>query len=304
MELGLLTAILGDLTFKEVVEYASKRGFAGLEVACWPSGKAERRYAGVSHIEINDLTEEKIKEIKKLCADNNIAISALSYYPNILDNDREKAKACEKHLIELIYAAKKLDVNVVGTFIGRDQTKSVEYNMNEFSAIWPEIVKEAEKNNVKIAIENCPMLFTDNEWPGGQNLASSTEILRRMFDIIPSRYFGLNFDPSHYVWQQMDYIKPLYEFKEKIFHVHLKDIKVDYTKLRDVGVLATPLQYMSPKIPGHGDVDWPSFINALYDIGYDGYAALEIEDKDYENGIDDIKNSIEISQDYLKNFFK
>lgn len=300
MKCGLLTSILGEMSFEEVVSYAEEAGFGGLEVACWPSGKAERRYAGVSHIDVESLSDEKCSEIKKLCSEHRITISALCYYPNILDVDEKKATACKKHLVKVIQAAGKLGVGIVGTFIGREQNRSVTYNLEKVKRVWPEIIKEAKENNVKIAIENCPMLFTEDEWPGGQNLATSPEILRKIFEIIPSAHLGLNFDPSHFVWQQMDYIKAVYEFREKIFHVHLKDIKVDYEKLGEVGVMAPPLQYMTPRIPGGGDVDWKKFIGALRDNGYEGYVALEIEDKEYEENLERIKLSIRKAMDYLR----
>lgn len=304
MKCGLLTSILGELPFEEVVSYAAKMGFRGLEVACWPRGKAERRYAGVSHIDVENLSDEECSAITELCAEYNIAISALCYYPNIMDADEEKAAECKRHLIKVIQAAGKLGVGIVGTFIGREQNRSVTYNLEKVSKVWPEIIKEAEDNNVKIAIENCPMLFTEDEWPGGQNLAATPWILRRIFEIIPSSHLGLNFDPSHFVWQQMDYVKAVYEFKNKIFHVHLKDIKVDYEKLGDVGVMAPPLQYMTPRIPGHGDVDWKKFIAALRDIGFDGYAALEIEDKEYEENLERIELSIQTAMQYLRPILK
>ena len=191
---------------------------------------------------------------------------------------------------------------MVTTFIGRVSDKNIEDNLQIYREVWQPIVAAAEEYKVKIAIENCPMLFTDNEWPGGQNLAVSPNIWRRMFEIIPSDYLGINYDPSHFIWQQMDYISPIYEFKDKIFHVHIKDIKVFRDKLNDVGIMATPLQYMTPKIPGLGDVDWGKYVSALTDIGYSGYACLEIEDKSFEFSYDDIKNSILLAKKYIRNF--
>ena len=300
MKLGLLTAILGELPFEEAVTYASQAGFEGLEVACWPKEKAERRYAGVSHIDVTALTPERISQIHTLCEQNNITISALSYYPNILDADQAKAESCRTHLIDVIHGAQKLGVGVVGTFVGRDQNRSVDYNLGLVAEVWPEIIREAEQCGVRIAIENCPMLFTQDEWPGGQNLATSPQILRRLFEMLPSKNFGLNFDPSHFVWQQMDYIKAVYEFRDRIFHVHIKDIAVDDRRLKDVGVLAAPLEYMTPRIPGDGDVDWQGFLAALRDIDYDGFACLEIEDKSYEESQQRIFEAIAKARGYVR----
>lgn len=155
---------------------------------------------------------------------------------------------------------------------------------------------------MKIAIENCPMLFTDDEWPGGQNLMTSPANWRKVFEILDRPNLGINYDPSHFVWQQIDYIKPIYEFKDKIFHVHYKDIKVYPDKLADVGIMATPLEYMSPKLPGLGDVDWGKYVSALTDIRYQGYTCIEVEDKAFESSLDDAKKAVLLSAKYLRNF--
>ena len=127
-------------------------------------------------------------------------------------------------------------------------------------------------------------------------------IWRQVFEILDYDNFGINYDPSHFIWQQIDYIHPLYEFKDKIFHVHYKDIKIYPEKLADVGIMATPLQYMSPKIPGLGDVDWGKYVSALTDIGYKGYTCIEIEDKAFEGTVEDAKNAVRLSTRYLRNF--
>ena len=185
---------------------------------------------------------------------------------------------------------------MVTTFIGRDQTKSVEENFELFDRIWPEIIRFAEENQVRIGIENCPMLFGREQWPGGQNLACTPEIWQEMFRRIPSPYFGLNYDPSHFVWQMMDYISPIYEFKDRIFHVHFKDIKLYPERLKQTGILAYPLQYMQPKLPGLGDVDWGRYVSALTDIGYDGYACIEVEDRAFEGSREKVENSLVLSK--------
>lgn len=304
IKLGLLTSILEDYSFEETVELASRLGFKCLEVACWPAGKAERRYAGVSHIDCERICEEDAyaQEILALVQKNGLTISSLAYYPNTMDTDLEKRKQNISHLKAVIKASEKLGIGMVSTFIGRDPYKTVEENIALFKQIWPDIIRFAETCRVKIAIENCPMLFGEDQWPGGQNLMCTPAIFRKLFDLIPSDSFGLNFDPSHYVWQGMDYIKTIYDFKDKIFHVHFKDIKLYPEKLAECGVLAYPLEYMSPKIPGLGDVDWSAFVSALNDIRYDGYAVIEVEDKAFEGSKEDILSSIELAKKYLNNF--
>ena len=301
---GLLTAILDGWSFEEAVDIAAEMGFKCLEVACWPAGKAERRYAGVSHIDAERvLTDDAYAaSINEYVAKKGIRISSLAFYPNTMDPDLAKRSAAIDHLKALIKASQKLGVGMVTTFIGRDQHKTLEENIELFKQIWPDIIALAESCDVKVAIENCPMLFGPDQWPGGQNLMCTPAIYRRLFEIIPSKNFGLNFDPSHYVWQQLDYLKTIYDFKDRIFHIHFKDIKLYPEKLREVGVLAYPLDYMSPKIPGLGDVDWGAFVSALNDIRYDGCAVIEVEDKAFESSSEDILNSIRLSKRYLDNF--
>ena len=178
----------------------------------------------------------------------------------------------------------------------------MEENIELFRQLWPDIIRYAEERKVRIGIENCPMLFGRDQWPGGQNLMTTPAIWRKLFAIIDSPYFGLNYDPSHFIWQQMDYIKPLYEFRDKIFHVHFKDIKLYPDKLNDCGIMAYPLNYMSPKLPGYGDVNWGKYVSALTDIGYDGYACIEVEDKAFESSREKILDSVRISKRYMDQF--
>lgn len=304
MKLGFITAICGEMTFEEVVDFAAAHGFACLEAASWPQGKAERRYAGVSHIDAERVLADAgyAERVAGYAAGRGVAISALAYYPNTLDPDPARRSAAVEHLKNVIRAAARLGVGMVTTFIGRDQHKTVEENLALAGEIWPPILRLAEEQNVKIAIENCPMLFDADQWPGGQNLMTSPANWRKIFAILDSPQLGINYDPSHFVWQQIDYIRPLYAFRDKIFHVHCKDIKLYPDKLAEVGVMGYPLSYMSPKLPGLGDVDWGRYISALTDIGYDGYVCIEVEDKAYENGMEGAKRALLQSQRYLQNY--
>ncbi len=300
MKLGFVSAILGELSFEEVMDYASENGFSCVELMCWPLGKAERRYAGVTHIDVGEMDEAKVKYVNDYTKSKGVAISGLGYYPNPLDPDPEKRAFYANHIMAIIKAANLLGVKVVNTFIGRDKTKNIEENFKMFKEVWTPIIRCAEEYNVRIAIENCPMFFTSDEWPGGLNLGTTPANWRRMFAELPSDNFGLNYDPSHMVWQQMDYIKPIYEFKDKIFHIHFKDIKIYKDKLDAVGIMATPLEYMTPKLPGLGDVNWAKFVSALTDIGYRGPACIEVEDKAFEDSLEYRKKSIILSRNYLR----
>jgi sugar phosphate isomerase/epimerase len=304
MKLGLITSICDGMDFKEVVDFASETGLECLEVACWPQGGAARRYAGVSHIDVGNLTRDRAREITAYCKARGVEISALAYYPNTLDPDLEKRASYIAHLYKLIDAAALLDVNMITTFIGRIPDETVSENLEVVKEVWPPILDYAKSKGVRVAIENCPMLFTEDEWPGGQNLMTSPANWRRVFEALPYDNLGINYDPSHFVWQQIDYIKPLYEFKDKIFQVHFKDIKVSQAALEDVGIMATPLEFMSPKIPGLGDVDWGKFVSALTDIRYDGYTCIEVEDKAFEGSLESAKRAVVQSTAYLRNFVR
>ena len=302
MKLGFVSAILDGWTFEEMIDTASEMGYACVEVACWPCGKAERRYAGVSHINVDELTDEKVAYIKDYCAKKNVEISSLAFYPNTMDGNLEKRAAAVEHLKKVICASARLGVNMVTTFIGRDQTKSVEENLEILKEVWPPIIALAEEKGVRLGIENCPMLFGRDQWPGGQNLMTTPVIWRKVFELLPSDNLGINYDPSHFVWQMVDYIKPLYEFKDKIFHVHYKDIKLYPDKLRECGIMAYPLDYMSPKLPGLGDVDWGKYVSALTDIGYDGYTCIEVEDRAFEGSKEKVLDSLRLSKRYMEQF--
>ncbi|HYW76531.1 MAG TPA: sugar phosphate isomerase/epimerase family protein [Gammaproteobacteria bacterium] len=302
MKLGFQSAIVADESFEQVIDLASEKGFGCVELLSWPRGKAERRYAGVTHVDAEDLSNERIRYIKNYLQRRNVSISALGYYPNPLDNDPDNAKHAIDHIKKVIDATGALGVGVMNTFVGRDHTRSVEDNFSRFREVWPEIVTHAEARGVKIGIENCPMLFTHDEWPGGKNLAFSPSIWRRMFEMIPSRHFGLNYDPSHMIWQHMDYIAPIYEFKDRLYHIHLKDAKLMPERLKQVGILATPLEYHVPKLPGLGDVDWGRFFSALTDIAYDGPVVIEVEDRAYEGSLADRHGALIQSRNYVRQF--
>lgn len=301
MRLGFVSAILPDQTLEQVLRFAGGSGFGSVELMCWPPGKAERRYAGVTHIDVTSLDAGEAARIREQCAAAGVSISALGYYPNPLSPHQREAEAAVEHLKKVIAAAPLLGVSLVNTFIGRDWRLSLEENWPRFLAVWPPLVRYAAEQGVRIAIENCPMLFTRDEWPGGKNLATSPSVWRRMFDAIPEN-LGLNYDPSHLLWQRMDYIRPLREFAGRIWHIHAKDARVDVERLNQVGILAEPLQYHTPKLPGLGEIDWGRFFSALSDTGYDGAVCIEVEDRAYEATLASRRAALIQSRDYLRQF--
>lgn len=302
MKLGFVSAILPDLSLPEVVRFASSEGYDCIELMCWPKGKAERRYAGVTHLDVAEMSSDAISETKSLFENHGVSISGLGYYPNPLTPDRQEADTYVEHIRKVIVAAEKMGLKNVNTFIGRDWTKSVDGNWPRFLEVWKPIIQFAEDHGIKIGIENCPMYFTNDEWPGGKNLAYSPAIWRRMFEDIPNPNFGLNFDPSHLIWLHIDYLAPLREFKDRIHHVHAKDVRIDRDRLNQVGILATPNEFHTPKLPGMGEVDWGKFFSVLTDTGYKGPVCVEVEDRAYEATLDDRKASLRQSLTYLRQF--
>jgi len=303
MRLGFNTAILPDYSFEQIIDFASENGFACVEVACWPFGKAERRYAGVTHIDMDTLDDAKVAYINDYCAKKNVYICAIAYYPNPLTSDLEQREVYIEHLKKCIVGAEKLGVGMVTTFIGRNVEANPEKNKEDFMAVWPGIIAFAEEHNVRIAIENCPM-FYKTEWPNGTNLACSPAFWSYMFDAIKSDSFGLNYDPSHFILQRMDCVKPLYKFPSKLFHFHVKDTKFYPDKYNEVGMFGYTSDYQAPKLPGQGDVNWGDVMSALNDIGYKGPVVLEVEDRAYEETLEDRLESILLSRDYMHQFLR
>ena len=302
MQLGFASAILPDQSLEEVLAFAAETGFDCIELMCWPKGKAERRYAGVTHLDVQGFTKKRAKAVNALFASSGVSISALGYYPNPLDPDESAAKMYCAHIKKVIKAAALLGVNQMNTFIGRDWTKSVAANWPRFKKAWKPIIRYAEAQGVRVGIENCPMFFTNDEWPGGKNLAHTPAIWKQMFEDIPSNNFGLNYDPSHMVWQHMDYLKPMVRFADRLFHIHAKDARIDRDRLDDVGIMATPNSFHTPKLPGMGDVDWGKFFSILTDTGYKGPVCVEVEDRAYEGTLEDRKAALRKSYNYLRQF--
>jgi len=300
MKLGFYTAALPDSTLEQAAKWGVESGFQAIEIACWPPQKATRRYAGVTHIDVSNLDKKKAKEIRKMLDGYGLTVSSLGYYPNPLHPDAEHRETVIAHLKQVIEGAALLEVPIVGTFIGKDKNKTVPQNLEDYAQVWPPVVKFAKEHGIKIAIENCPMIFSWDEWPGGNNLAVNPAIWRRMWEIIPDDNFGLNLDPSHLIWQMIDYERVIREFADKLFHVHAKDLHVDHDGLYNNGALSLGMGWQVPRLPGRGDVDWGKFFAALSDVGYDYVVSIEHEDRDYEGDEELVKKGFYLSRDVLK----
>ena len=298
MKLGLMTAAFPDLTLEQVAEWSAENGFEMLEVACWPSGRGERRrYAGVCHIDVGALDADAVRET---IARHGLEISSLAYYPNNLDPDTDVRAFANAHLRRVIDAAQALGVGIVGTFVGKDQWKTVPDNFEQFRAVWPGLVDYAAERGVRIAIENCPMIFSYDEWPGGINLASTPAAWDEMFSIVDSPSFGLNLDPSHLVWLQIDYERVVRDYAAKIFHVHAKDMEIDRDGLYRNGTISLGMGWQVPRLPGLGEVRWDRFLAALYRAGYDYVVSIEHEDRTFEGTEELVKRGFLIARDALR----
>lgn len=299
MQLGFATAILPDLALEEVLEFASQEGFSCLEVMCWPTDASDqRRYAGVTHIDVADFGPGEAMRVTELCERYGVGISALGYYPNPLAPDEVERSTYVAHLGRVIDAAKLLGVGVVNTFVGRDQRLPVAAQWDNVETIWRPLVARAEAAGVRIGIENCPMLFSLDEWPGGKNLAISPDVWDELFRRLPSPSLGLNFDPSHLVWQGIDIDRALRDFAHKLVHVHLKDERIDKDLLYRRGNLG--LGWHVPKIPGLGDIDWPQFFRTLKAIGWDGPVVIEVEDRSFEDSLAGRKEAVRAAGRYVR----
>src|SRR6476619_241741 len=298
MRLGFFTAALPDMNLGQVATWAAESNFQTLEIACWPAGKAERRYAGVSHIDVATLDKAGAKKIRSMLGGLSLDISSLGFYPNPLHPDAAVRKGAFDHIKKVVDAAVLLEVPIVGTFIGADQSKRAAENLETFGKLWPPIIKYAGERGIKIAIENCPMLWHDT-WPGGQNVAYSPTIWTRMFEMIPDDNFGLNYDPSHLIWQFIDEVKPIRELKDRIFHVHAKDMWLDREMLARDGILSAGVGWAIPRLPGLGETRWGELIAALYANGYDYVISIEHEDRAFEKTEELVKRGFYLTRDYL-----
>lgn len=263
-------------------------------------------FLGITHIDICALDETKITYIKNYEHKSGVKVSSLAYYANPIEPGEHVRKKHHAYYLMLIEAAAKLDVNLITTFIGRDQTRTVGENIEIAVEFWTPLIRHAELHGVKVAIENCPMYFDEGQWLGGQNLMTSPAVWKQMFAAIPSDDFGLCYDPSHMIFQHMDYIKPIYDFADKLFYIHFKDAKIHAkilkNKLDEHGITAYPLQYTVLKLPGFGDIDWARFVLALTDIRYEGYSSIEVEDPAYDGSDQMIRKAILLSNRYLSQF--
>ena len=304
MKLGILTAPFANSKLHDVVDWTGSAGFEAVEIACWPAGGGEaRRYAGTSHIDVGGLGKSHAGEISSAVKDKGIAISALGYYPNPLHSDAEHRERVISHLKKVITAAGLMKVSVVNTFLGGDRALTVDQNWERAAQIFPPIIAHARGAGVKLAFENCPMIFSKDEWPGGHNIAYSPKIWRRIFESWGDDV-GMNFDPSHLVWQMIDQTRFIKEFGSRMVHVHAKDMMIDCDGLYENGIMSVGIGWQVPRMPGLGDVNWAEIFAGLYREGYDGPVIIEHEDQNFEGTDEKVKRGFLLARDVLRPFVK
>lgn len=302
MKLGLVSAILPDLGLEALLQLAAGLNLDCVELCCWPVGKADRRYAGVTHLDVTRLDDALEERFRAAVASSGIAISGLGYYPNPLSPDPVESGIAIGHLRAVMAAAERLEIGLVNTFVGRDWTRSVDDNWPRFLETWRPLLEEAGERGLRIGIENCPMLFGPDEWPGGKNLATTPEIWDRMFHDLPYSHWGLNFDPSHLIWQRMDCVSAASRYASRIFHVHAKDATLDRHALDRIGPYAHPKRFHAPKLPGRGEVPWPELFRVLGEGGFDGPVCIEMEDREFEGDLETRRRGLAFSRDFLREF--
>ena len=304
MKLGLLTAPFAETPLDDVADWAAGAGFEVLEIACWPRASgAARRYAGTSHIDVTSLSPGQATEIVGRLAAHGLSISGLGFYPNPLHPDRDIRAAVIEHLQRVIVAAELMDVPLVNTFMGGDAAKSVDENWEEALLVWPSIVAFARDHGRRITIENCPMIFSRDEWPGGHNIAWSPYVWRRILERW-SDVVGLNFDPSHLVWLMIDQERFIREFGQHILHFQAKDVEIDRDGLYERGSLSGGIGWQIPRLPGLGEAPWPRIFSALYRAGYDGACVIEHEDRRFEQTDELVKRGFLLARDILRPYVK
>jgi sugar phosphate isomerase/epimerase len=304
MKLGFLTAPFPETPLMEVADWASSVGFEVLEIACWPRATGPtRRYAGTSHIDVANLSDGQATEIVDQIKGKGLSVSALGFYPNPLHPDPAHRAEAIGHLKKVMAAARRMGIPLVNTFMGGDSTKSQDENWEVALQVWPDIVKAAQDNGVKITIENCPMIFSRDEWPAGHNIAWSPYVWRRILEHWGGT-IGLNYDPSHLVWLMIDQERFIREFGPHILHFQAKDVEIDPDGLYERGTLSGGIGWQIPRLPGLGQAPWSRIFGGLYRVGYQGDCIIEHEDHDFEKTDELIKRGFLIARDVLRPYVK
>lgn len=277
MEIGLCTWYFKQTPLGEIFAWAAQHALSGIQLDDCP---------------------DDLPRLRKLFKQfPQVRVHLLGRCVNYLAGtpaERQQRAAVLSRDIEL---ASELGIGVITVFAGRDPWKTTAENLPLFEQVFTPLVAKAEKYNLRLAFENCPQRIW---WPTGGNLASTTENLRLLFALIPSPSLGLNFDPSHYVWQGMDYLKAVREFGARIYSVHAKDTELHPDVLAEVGIYGS--DWWHYRLPGWGKVDWGAFLTALREVGYRGPVNIEHEDRYWNHNDDEIRRGVLLAQNHLGQF--
>jgi sugar phosphate isomerase/epimerase len=301
MRLGLLTACLPGTPLDQIAPWAAATGYQALEVAVWPD--VPGRDWEASHIDVTAFDADSAASVRTLFDEHHLDISALAYYENNLDADRDRRRRVHQHLRHVIDAALLLGVGLVGTFVGRDVTLTVEENLRLGEQTLPPLVAYAAERGVRLVVENCPM---EGWHPDGYpaNLAYSPQLWDWMADL----GLYLNFDPSHLTWLGIDPVAVVAPYAEQILHVQAKDVEVDPSGRNRLGVFGNVVDradnpwvsgWWRYRIPGLGQVDWPALVAALSSAGYDGVVSVEHEDPVWSGSVEKVQHGLVLAHDAL-----
>jgi len=279
MKLGFFTACLPQLPLQQLAEWAAAHDFDALEIAAWP--RSDSRQFEASHIDVASLTTREAEKIRADLDARRIHISSLAYYDNNLHPDLAVREQIHAHLRRCIDAAQMLGCGLVGTFIGRDPSLSVCDNLKLAETQLPPLVEYARIRDVRLMVENCPMLgWHPDGYPG--NLGYSREFWEWMFRL----GFYLNYDPSHLAWLAIDPVAAITSQPDRIAHVQAKDVEINQAARDEIGIFGRAINRTDPwdngwyryRVPGLGSIDWRRIIDTLYQVGFDGVVSVEHED--------------------------
>lgn len=298
MKLGFLTVGLGPLSLDEMLRWGAANHFETVEIGCWPP--THKRASDGMQLDVTTLTAARAQEICALTQEVGLPISCLSYCDNNLARDADRRKANLEHLHRVIDAAALLDVDTVCTFVGRDETKTIAENIQLAAQVLTPTVRYAREKNVRIAIENCPMPGWQFEGLVG-NVAHTPEVWDALFQAIPDENFGLNLDPSHLIWLEIDPIRAAREYAPKTLYAHAKDTELVTEQKYRRGIM-DPVNngWRIYRNPGRGALDTGAFLAALRAGGYDGALSIEMEDPDWWGNSASVQAGLLAARDFLR----
>ena len=311
MKLGVFAVLFGDKKFEEALDIIANSGLESVEIGTGG-------YPGDAHCNPQELlnNENKLKEFKKAIETRDLTISALSCHGNPLHPNKEISAKHHEQFQNTVRLAEKLGVNTVITFSGcpgesdysrfpvwvtcswpEDHAEVLEWQWKEkVIPYWKEQSRFLAEHGVRVAIEPHPGFVVYNN-------DTAIRLRKECGDNI-----GVNFDPSHLFWQNMDPVASIKEIAEHdaLYHFHAKDTAIDVQNTATNGVLDTKpysdelnRSWIFRTIGyGHGEETWREIISALQLVGYEGTVSIEHEDslmsveEGFQKGVDFLKNIV------------